>query len=238
MKAIKSTDELRKQWAPQLEQALNGDLVCAFAHGDCLMPGFDPSRERWQISFWLKDNGPTTLAKLQDLVLPAQNQGIVFGYFLTRELFEGSADVFPLEYLHMAHRHVDLSGTSPLSAFSPAPPVLRLALERELRGLMIHLRRAYLYALAEPKRFQAFFGDSMAHALPLLYGVAYLLAQRYPAHHAEALQVISDRIAPLPHFTAVLSGHHERSEDGSIAAANNYIVELQNLVKAIDRLEI
>lgn len=238
MKTYSNIDELRSHWSEPLRTALGDNLICAFAHGECLMPGFDARNGIWQISFWLQNNQPEDIAKLKDLVSDPAKSGVRFGYFLTQDIFEHSADVFPLEYLHMSKRHGILVGGCPLEAFVPASRALRLELERELRGLLIHLRREYLYSLATPKQFPRFFAVSLAQAMPLLYGAAFLFSGRYPDSHESALQLLSEKVALDATLGIVLRGTATLAEKEAIALANNYISTLQVLAQAIDQQEI
>lgn len=237
MKHYPTLEELRAYWAPRLQTALGENLLCAFAHGECMLPDFDPHKEPWQISFWLRSNQPTDLVALKGLVADPAQSGVRFGYFLTTELFENSTDVFPLEYLHMAKRHGTLCGTCALERFAPALPALRLELERELRGLLIHMRREFLYTLANPKLLPRFFSASLAQAMPLLYGAAYLFKQRYPGTHGEALQLVASQAGEGAALATVLTGLIPAQEAEAIGLANRYILDLQYLVQTIDQLE-
>jgi hypothetical protein len=116
-----------------------------FFMANCLMPGFTPLKEPWQISFILNNNNPEKLAPLHLLIKKAYQNAITFGYFFTQESLACSADVFPLELLHISKRNEVLLGEPPLSAFTPDRKALRLQCERELRGLLVHLRREFVY---------------------------------------------------------------------------------------------
>ncbi len=235
--SITHLDTLRSTWAPRLQAVLADNLLCAFAHGDCLMPGFDPAKSPWLLSLWLKDNSPLALTPLAPLAADLAKEKVHLGYFLTSEVFASSADVFPLEYLHMAKRHAILLGGCALEGFAPAPVHLRHELERELRGLLLHTRRHYLYALAAPKTLGAFLQASLAQALPLLYGAAWLFTGTYPADHPAALEQLATCTGLDPVFARIQRQDLPSAPAEAISLANNYILGLQKLVTTIDQLE-
>ena len=237
MKTLTTLEQLQALWSPKLQATLGDNLLCAFAHGDCLMPGFDPRTAPWQISFWLRSNQPEHLAPLKPLVEDPAKSGVRFGFFLTPELFQNSQDVFPLEYTHMAHRHGVIHGAFPLETFRPSLTALRLELEREWRGLLIHMRREFLYALATPKRFEPFFTLSLQSAMPLLYGSAYLFTQKYPATHGQALESLEPKAPGIQKTFSEPILASQLTENTAISLANNYILALQTLVQSIDQLE-
>jgi len=140
--------------------------------------------------------------------------------------------------LHMASRHANIIGENPLGTFVPAKSALRLELERELRGLLIHLRRSFVYAVANPKHFTRFFHTGIAQAMPLLYGAVWLLTEKYPTSHAEALILLQDAVPRDRSLEILLQGDLPSSENEATTLANNYILNLQTLVQAIDQLEI
>ena len=100
MAKILSIKELQdSMWPEWLQETFGENLISAFLHGDCLMEGFNPFKEPWQISFLLKENTPNELIPLQDLLRQAEKFKIQFSYFFTSQFFESAKDTFPLEFL-------------------------------------------------------------------------------------------------------------------------------------------
>ena len=183
MKRILSISEFESSmWKEWLLEALGSNLISAFLHGDCLMPGFNPFKENWEMSFILKDNSPESLEPLQGLLKSAAKTGVSFGFFFTKESIEQSKDAFPLEFLHIANRHACILGEDPLPNFTIDLQALRLQCERELRGQLIQLRRHFVY-MKQGKTLLDFFLDAERQVLPLFYGVYFLNHKSYPESH-------------------------------------------------------
>lgn len=228
MKRILSVPEFEKSmWNEWLSDALGSNLVSVFLHGDCLMPGFNPFKQDWEMSFILKDNSPESLEPLQGLLKSASKTGVSFGFFFTKEIIEQSKDTFPLEFLHIANRHVCLLGEEPFADFSIDFKALRLQCERELRGQLIQLRRHFVY-MKQGHTLIDFFIEAERSVLPLFYGIYYLNNKKYPETHEAVYEEYPFLKIQPP------------SQDEKIITqrAHDYILALTETVNTIDSMEI
>lgn len=225
---ILSIKELKDtMWPEWLKDAMGENIVSAFLHGDCLMEGFDPFKESWLISFWLKDNSPAKIQPLQDLLRQAEKHKVKFGYFFTDDFFETAADVFPLEFLHISNRNEPIIGEKPLVGFTPDKKALRLQCERELRGILVHLHGQYVYRL-RGKTSIDFFLEAERTLLPILYGIRYLETGSYPESRDSVYDVYPFlKIAPPGEQESTVS---ERAE--------SYILEVEKILNYIDKMEV
>ena len=86
-----------------------------------------------------------------------------------------SLDVFPLELLELRDRHRVLYGrVDALERIEVALPHLRLELEEQLRGKLLHLMAAYLEAGASPRALRRLLLDSTPGFNVLLRGAVHL----------------------------------------------------------------
>lgn len=185
MNKLLNTNEIKaSRWPALLEETFGENLVSAFLHGNCLMEGFDALQAPWTVSLILKDNSPEQISKVQALTRTAAKENIAFCYFFSPAEIIKSLDTFPLEYLHIANRNVPLCGIQPLAGFEPRREHLRLQCERELRGILTHLRQEF--ANTKPgKELDKFYKGAKEEALPVLYGVYYLETGNYPDKHEQ-----------------------------------------------------
>ena len=228
MKKILSVAELQNsEWPKLFKEALGDNLVSAFVHGDCLMEGFSALESPWTISFILKSNSVEDLVPLQKLTQKAKYDNIQFNHVFSRFEIKTSQDVFPLEFLHIKSKNVTLCGEAPLADFSPNLAELRMECERELRGLLVHLRRAFLY-IKEDRNPQGIFVRSMPTLLPLLYGVYYLATGNYPESHEQVYSMFPDVRIP------------EMSKDNNVVLnnVNKYIEAVTTIVNQVDAMKV
>ena len=228
MKKILSVAELQNsEWPKLFSEALGDNLVSAFVHGDCLMEGFSALESPWTISFILKSNSVEDMLPLQKLTQKAKYENIQFNHVFSRFEIKSSQDVFPLEFLHIKSKNVTLCGETPLADFSPNLAELRMECERELRGLLVHLRRAFLY-IKEDRNPQGIFVRSATTLLPLLYGVYYLSTGRYPKSHEQVYTMFPDIRIP------------EMSKDNNVVLnnVNKYIEAVTTIVNSVDAMKV
>ncbi|WP_298767771.1 hypothetical protein [uncultured Fibrobacter sp.] len=228
MKKILSILELQKsKWPGMLQQALGDNLISAFIHGDCLVEGFNALERPWTVSFILRENTTSSLKALQPLLHETAKENIEFRYFFTLKEIQTSEDVFPLEFLHIANRSVSLAGARPLPGYKPNVECLRLECERELRGMLIHLREAYMY-LKQERNPLGFFIRANASLLPIMYGVYYLLNHTYPESHKQ----IFDQ---FPSLQVPASSRNQALFEESV---NNYIATVTEIVNQVDSMDV
>lgn len=228
MKKNLSIAELQNStWPSLLQEALGDNLISAFVHGDCLMEGFNAMESPWTISFILRENTPEKIAAVQKLLPKAKKENIEFRYFFTLKAIQASEDVFPLEFLHIANRNAVVAGAAPLPNYEPNLECLRLECERELRGLLVHLRRAYVY-LNEDRNPLGFFVRASSTMLPIMYGVYYLSHRVYPENHQ---QVFNE-------YPALKTPISSKNKELFLESVNNYIKTVMNIVDLVDTMEV
>ncbi|MCF0224027.1 MAG: hypothetical protein HUK20_07140 [Fibrobacter sp.] len=226
MKKNLSVIELKNSnWPNQFKETLGDNLVSAFIHGDCLVEGFNALEMPWTISFILRDNSSKSIAPLQDLLAKAKKENLSFLYFFTQEEIQTSGDVFPLEFLHIANRNQVIYGEEPLANYTPNLDCLRLECERELRGLLIHMRQAYTY-LKEDKNPLAFFARVSSNLLPIMYGVYYLSHRAYPENHQQIFDAFPSLKAPI----------NSKNKDAFFESVNNYIQIVTDITNFVDKM--
>ena len=228
MRKILSVAEFQNsEWPKLFEEALGDNLVSAFIHGDCLMEGFSALESPWTVSFILKSNSVEDMLPLQKLTQKAKYDNIQFNHVFSRFEIKSSQDVFPLEFLHIKSKNVTLCGETPLADFSPNLAELRIECERELRGLLVHLRQFFLY-LKEYRNPHEIYVRSTITLLPLLYGVYYLATGNYPENHEQVYEMFPDVRIP------------EMSKDNSVVLnnVNKYIEAVTTIVNQVDAMKV
>lgn len=224
---ILSIQELKDICLPAFREAFGENLTAAFVHGNSLTTDFSPQKEPWLVSFVLKDNSPQALSALQPYLKNAEKIGVSFGYFFTEQDIKTSEDTFPLEYLHIANQHELLDGSFSLTHFIPQKQALRLECERELRGLLVHLHREFIY-MHRKKTPLDFFLYAEHELFPILYGVYFLLLGEYPQSKNQVLEAFPKLRLDAP----------TRDPEEMIRRTNNYILAITEIIGHIDTLEV
>ena len=105
-----------------------------------------------------------------------------------------ASDVFPLEMLELRDRHRLLDGAQdPFAALAtPALPQLRLELEEQLRGKLLHLRASYLALGGMRDGLEALLRAACATLDVLMRGMLALADRPRPDAAADVLRAVSE----------------------------------------------
>jgi hypothetical protein len=91
------------------------------------------------------------LAACAPLVEGWQSGGLAVPLLISRNEFERTLDVFPLEYDAILRDHTVIEGTDPFAGLRVAEPDLRRACEEQAKSHLIHLRESFLEGRREPR---------------------------------------------------------------------------------------
>ncbi len=93
--------------------------------------------------------------------------------FTTRE-WKSSADIFPMEYADILERHRVLFGEDPLAGITVKPADLRLEVEQQAMGKLLHLRQATMGAGGDRKLQLELLEKSLSTLMVIFRGVSRL----------------------------------------------------------------
>src|SRR6478672_11031650 len=131
---------------------------------------------------------------------------------MTVDEWNRSSDVFPMEYTDILERHRVLHGTAPFADVSVSPANLRLQLEQQVLGKLLHLRQGALLAGTDGKRQLELIAASLG-TIMVLFRAVLRLHREQPAPNNVAL---SERVSALAGFDAapfVRAARHVRREE-------------------------
>lgn len=102
-----------------------------------------------------------------------RHAGLAVPLLISREEFERTLDVFPLEYDAILTDHIVVDGTDPFAGISVATADLRRACEEQAKSHLIHLREAFL----ETSRQRRAIADLIAASAPVFRTVLVNIAR-------------------------------------------------------------
>lgn len=160
---------------------------------------------------------------------------------MTVDEWRRSSDVFPMEYTDILERHRVLHGTAPFADVSVSPDHLRLQLEQQVLGKLLHLRQGALLAGTDGKRQLELITASFS-TIMVLFRAVLRLHRETPAATNVAL---AERVAALAGFDAapfVRAARHARREEklspndaGTVLAG--YLSGVERLNAYLDRYD-
>ncbi len=159
----------------------------------------------------------------------------------SKEMFERSADVFPIEYHDMHDNRVVLYGENPFAGIEIHDRNLRHQCEYELKGKLLKLRQAYMAGGHSKKAIAALLIDSLASFLAVFSHVLRLSGEVPPTKKLDALT----RLGELAGIDTLVFEAVRRMKQGDRQAKaldpdglmRDYLAQIEKVVEYVDRFE-
>jgi len=220
---------------------LHGDnLLSVAVYGSAARGDFTPKRSDVNLAVLLRDLKLDDLTGSLKLVARGIKRRIVAPLFLTREYISSSLDVFPLEFMDMRDSHVILFGEDFLADLKIEIPDLRRQCEREMKGLLLRLRQAYLELGRSAKGIELLLHKSLNSLIPILRGVLTVKGVAAPEGKEGTLRVAAGEceIDAAPLLAVLRDKVGDEKIEGKDAAQvlEDVLAQVRKLAKAVDAL--
>ncbi|MCX7927020.1 MAG: hypothetical protein N2606_02665 [Candidatus Omnitrophica bacterium] len=214
------------------------NVVSLFAYGAIVEENFDFRESEINLCVVL---GKLSFSHLRDslpIIREGLRKGIPAPLFLTREHIKSSQDVFPLEFLQMKDYHILLYGEDVLESVQVKREHLRLEVEEQIKGKLIHIRQAYLEMGLEKKGIINLLKQSLTVLIPVFRGILKLkdFNSIPPKDRFGIIKTLSENFnLDDKIFLAILNKQKELGKK-SLYYLERYIEEIQKLAGIVDTL--
>ncbi len=159
---------------------------------------------------------------------------------ITTAEWNGSADIFPMEYADILERHRVLFGVLPLDGITVNQADLRLQVEREAMGTLLRLRRAVMVAGNDTTQQAGLLKNSVSTLLTLFRAVLRLHGEAASGDTHHIIDAVSRHCgfdgAPYRHAISLRHGEPMKEKDAG-QMLDSYVAGLDSLVRHLDALE-
>jgi hypothetical protein len=157
-------------------RGLHGEALRAvLLAGEAAGPEYRPRVTPLTVVVVLNELGAGSLRRMRPRVAAWRRLRIPVPVLMDAASIDRSLDVFPLELLELRDRHKLLYGRAEaIEGVEVAMPHLRLQLEEQLRGKLVHLMSSYLETGSSRRRLRSLLLDSLPGFAILLRGVLRL----------------------------------------------------------------
>lgn len=128
----------------------------------------------------LKDASPERLDEISPVIRKWQAAGNPVPLIFTRARVNGSADVFPMEFMDIKENNLLLAGEDLFKKIKISPKNLRLETERELQSALLRLRHAYINTAGDAGRLVDLMRDSVSTFVIILKSIIRLSGSMPP----------------------------------------------------------
>ena len=221
-----------------LDRAL-GTTYAAVLFGSAARGDFVEGVSDLNVLLLLADGAPATLAKLTEPLRAWYEAGQLAPLVLAREEWARAADVFPIEVVDLQDAHRLLRGEDAVSTLKANLVHLRLALEADLRGKLLRLRRGYVALHHDPVSMSRLLAGGSSQLVLLFRALHRLVARPIPRAREEVIR----GAAAIAGFDAeaVLAVDRHRGHGewrASRAEYEAYLGAVETAVRFVDHLHV
>jgi hypothetical protein len=187
------TEERRKadDFASELGRIFGDELVSVLLYGSAARGEYRAGISDLNLLVILRDLGVEHLRNAASATRRWVSEGNPPPLLLSSREWQGSADVFPLEYSDIRDSHLLLVGRDPFAAMKIHREHLRLQVEHELRSKKIQLREAYLVSGESPEEIGQLLIRSVSTFLAIFRGILRLEGSAVPSSAAEVVTAVA-----------------------------------------------
>ena len=217
------------------------DLISIILYGSGAGEDYIPGKSDLNFLIVLTERGIDGLDRVMEAVGRWRKRNVAIPLFMTRDYLTGALDAYPIEFLNMKRSYRVVTGEDILAPIVFEPCNIRLQLERELRGKLIHLRSGYLATEGKPKKIRELIGASLTAFVSLFSALLCLKDLAIPKRKSDVIAAAGaafgfDAAVFLKCEEIKRERNHFSSAEVS-AVFRDYLKEVNCLCELIDRME-
>ena len=221
-------------------RALQGSaLRSVVLYGESVTSSYVPRRSPLTVAVVLDRVTPAALEAIRPYVRKWRRRRVGAPLLLDADFIDAALDVFPLEFLDLADRHLTLHGTDPFADLSLDKPHLRMEIEEQIRGKMVRLWTDYLESSGSARVLERLLTETPASFEIVLRGMLRLRDAARPVDENGLLEGVESafgvRLPVLRRLVAARTGRRlPRAE--LVEVFGSYLDEVRALVRVVDGL--
>ncbi len=234
-------EDIFEAFRDDMKKAFGEDLKGLILYGSGARGEYVPGRSDLNFLAVLTDAGIDHLDRAFGIVSRWNGRRVAIPLFMTKSMILQSLDCYPVEFLNMQLHYVPVYGEDVLRGLAFDRSNLRLQLERELKGKLLHLRTGFLETQGKDKALARLIAVSLTAFLSLFTALLYLKGIAAPRDRRELIRETA--------LAAGLDGsifekcldirENARNPRGAEALAlfKSYLREVGKLCDIIDKME-
>ena len=214
-------------------------LISIIAYGSAAGEDYIPGKSDINLMIILDDDGMEQLDRSFEVVRKWRKKGVAVPLFLTQGYVNTSMDVFPIEYLNFQRNHTPLFGKDLLADLSFEKEHVRLQCERELKGKLLLLRRAFIESRGRPRALGEVISQSIMTFVAIFEALLYIKDKPLPRAKRDIIKTACETYGIDPEvFLKLLDFKDEKVKiNGTdmISLYKDYLSHVKKFTKLIDQ---
>ncbi len=222
----------------ELKQACPKNLKSVILYGSAAAGDHSGKQSDYNVLVVTKDLGLDTLNAISKTASAWSKAGNPAPMLFTEERLAQATDVFPIELLDIRECHKVLYGEDLVQGLEIDTKNLRLEIEHELRGKLIHLRQSYLLTQGKSKAVVDLTTQSLSTFLVLFRASLRLFEEVVPQKKFQALEKLATHLElDVSVFQTVQSlkdGSKKAKEVAVEELFSTYLKTIECVIDAVD----
>ncbi len=238
----KKPEEIFLEITGDYRKIFGEDLISIILYGSGAGGDYIPGKSDLNFLITLTDRGIEGLDSALETVGRWRKRNVAIPLFMTRSYLAGSQDSYPIEFLNMRRHYRVVSGEDVLAPLALDPRHIRLQLERELRGKLLHLRSGYLATEGKANKIRDLIGASLTAFVSLFSALLCLKKLEIPKGKRDIITAAGTAFC----FDAAVflkceeirrkADHFSSAEVRAVF--RDYLREVGQLCELIDRMDV
>lgn len=241
-KVPKKPEEIFTEITEDYRQIFGVHLLSIILYGSGAGEDYLPGKSDLNFLITLTDQGVERFDRALEIVTRWRKRNVAIPLFMTNAYLRGSQDSYPIEFLNMKRHYVVVFGADVLAALAFDQCHIRLQLERELRGKLLHLRSGYLATGGAARKIRELIALSLSAFISLFSALLYLKEIEIPHGKREVITAAGQAFgidAPVFLKCEEIRRKTDRLSSAEIQALfQAYMKEVSRLCDQIERMEV
>ncbi|MEW6333829.1 MAG: hypothetical protein AB1558_06140 [Thermodesulfobacteriota bacterium] len=241
-KIPKRPAEIFEEITDAYQRIFGADLLSIILFGSGAGEDYLPGTSDINFLVTLTDPGIERIEGALETVARWRKRSVAVPLFMTLAHLAGSQDTYPIELLNMKRHYRVVFGRDVLAELAFDRPHIRLQLERELRGKLLHLRSGYLETEGSAAKIRELITRSLTAFISLFCAILYLRGVEIPQGNRDIIRAAGEAFG-IEHDVFLTceeirrkADHVGRSDITAVFLA--YLKEVVRLCDRVDRMEI
>jgi predicted nucleotidyltransferase len=239
-KAPNDPKEIFEDIIDDYKEVFGDDLKSIILYGSATGGSYIPGKSDINFMILVSEAGIEHLDRGFKTVAKWRKRKVAVPLFLTQLYVDTSLDVYPIEYLNFQRHHILVYGVDILKDLAFNHDFLRLQCEREIKGKLLLLRKAFLETSGKKKALQEVINQSLTAFIAIFEALLFLQGKEVPSEKRELIRStceLFDLDSEL--FEKLLFTKEQRikpDERSLNTLFKTYLSEVRKLSKLVDAL--
>jgi len=181
-----SPESIFENYTNDWKTAFGQELQSIILYGSAARGEYMPGVSDINFLVMLSSEGIASLRKAIELTGKWRSQNVAVPLVLSKIYIETSLDTFPIEFLSMQRHHKVIFGEDVFAGLNISKSNLRMQLEREVKGKLLHLRENFLAEAGDRDSLLKLLRHTLPAFNSMFEALLYLSGRPIPEHRRDA----------------------------------------------------